>query len=372
MYDNKKFPSMPNGYNIIVESIICNNYNQFQTLVHEKSPFQKRIPQLFQIACDYNRLDIVKYILQLRPKLHIRADGDRAFRFACSHGHLSVPKFLFEQNNNINTARVFSSVVGCKHIPNYLIDWLYYTIRGKSSKPIIDTLHDACIKMIKSDEWRPIFKYIIYDYVDILDTNRLLTAACIYNNAECARTISHKIDNNVRIKGVITALSHKSFDVVCVLIRRIHDPFDLFDTFIDACGKGNETFLNIMVSHYKHVIESMFPFIAWEAFFNNQTHIIHRILEVYPELPFAIMNCVKEYEHYRDLCTYLSSLNPEYMKWLNTEIELPSCDNSCCICLCEHDTYVRTNCGHIFGKNCIMKWIEGEHINCPMCRRAML
>jgi hypothetical protein len=336
---------MPNGYNIIVKSIICNNYNQFQTLVHEKSPFQKRIPQLFLIACDYNRLDIVKYILQLTPKLHIRADDDRAFRLACSHGHLSVPKFLFEQNNNINTARVFSTIVCGSHIPNYLIEWLYYTIRGKSSKPIIDALQDACINIIKSKKWIPIFKYIIYDYVDQLDIKKLLTAACIHNNAECARTISHKIENTVRIKGVIMALTTSSYDVVCVLIRRIHDPFDLFDTFIDACGKGNETFLNIMVSQYKHTIGWMFPFVAWEAFFNNQTNIIHRLLEVYPEL---------------------------YMKWLNTEIELPSCDNSCCICLCEHDTYVKTNCGHIFGKNCIMKWIEGEHINCPMCRRAMV
>lgn len=363
---------MPNGYNIIVESIINNNYNQFKTMVHEKTPFQKKIPQLFQIACHYNRLDIVKYILQLKPKLHIRAHDDRAFRLACSNGHLSVPKFLFEQNNNINTARVFLSVVCCSHTPTYLIDWLYYTIRGKSSKPIITTLHDACINIIKSKKWIPIFKYIIYDYVDLLDINRLLTSACIHNNAECARTISHKIDKDVRIKGVITALSHKSYDVVCVLMWRIHDPFDLFDTFIDACGKGNETFLNIMVSAYKHTIASMFPRVALEAFFNNQTHIINRIMKIYPELPFDIMNCVKQCEIYRDLCYYLSSLNPEYMKWLNTEIELPPGDNTCCICLCSHDTFVRTNCGHIFGKNCIMKWIEGEHINCPMCRSAMV
>jgi hypothetical protein len=364
---------MPNGYNTVVKSIISNNNSLFQTLIHEKSPFQKRIPQLFQIACEYNRLDIVKYLLQLRPKLHIRADDDRAFRLACSHGHLSVPKFLYEQNNNINTAHVFPNIVCCIHKPAYLIDWLYYTIRGKSSQSILDVLHDACSRIIKSGKWKPIFKNIIYDYAYLLDIKKLFTIACIHNHAECARTLSHKIENDVRITGILTALTHKSYDVIRVLLRRIYNPCDVFEIFIDACGNGDEIFLNIMVSHYNHVgIGWMFPYIAWSAFFNKQTNIIHRILELYPELPLDIMNSVKEYEHYRDLCNYLLCLHPEYMKWLNTEHELPPGENSCSICLGEHDTYVRTNCGHVFGKNCIMMWIEHEHINCPMCRTAML
>jgi hypothetical protein len=363
---------MPNGYNTVVKAIVSNNYNLFKTLIHEKSPFQKRIPQLFQIACEYNRLDIVKYLLQLRPKLHIRADDDRAFRLACSHGHLSVPKFLFEQNNNINTAHVFPNIVCCSHKPAYLIDWLYYTIRGKTTKLVIDSLYEACIKMIKSHTWRPIFKNIIYDCVYLLDIKKLFNIACIHNNAECARTLSHKIDNDVRINGISTALTHKSYDVIGVLLCRIYDPCDLFEIFNRMCRNGDERFLNIMVSHYNHRLKWMFPCVAWAAFFNKQTHIVHRILEIYPELPFDIMISAKEYEHYRDLCNYLMYLHPEYMKWLNTEIELPSGKNSCSICLCEHDTYVRTNCGHVFGKNCIMQWIEHEHINCPMCRRAMM
>ena len=204
-----------------------------------------------------------------------------------------------------------------------------------------------------------------------MDITKFLTIACIHNNAECARTLSHKIDNDVIITGISTALAHKSYDVISVLIRRISDP-DLFEIFIGACRNGDETFLNIMVSCYNHKLKWMFPCVAWAAFFNQQTHIVRRILEIYPELPFDIMISAKEYEHYRDLYNYLLCLHPEYMKWLNTEIELPPGENSCSICLYEHDTYVRTNCGHVFGKNCIMRWIEHEHINCPMCRRAML
>lgn len=364
---------MPNGYNTVVESIIRNNNSLFQTLIHEKSPFQKRIPQLFQIACEYNRLDIVKYLLQLRPKLYIRANDDRAFRLACLNGHLSVAKFLFERNDNINTVRVFPDIVCCQ--PTYLVGWLYSTIRGKSSKSILNLIQEACSRIIKSGKWKPIFENIIYDVIHILDIKKLFTTACIYNNAECARTLVDLVDDTMIITGVSTALCHKSYDVIGILLNEIYTPHDLFEMLISACGNGDETFLNMMVSHYNYEgigIGWMFPTITWKAFNKKQIHIVHRILEIYPELPFDIMNTVKEYEHYRDLCNYLMGLHPEYMTWLNTEIELPSGENSCSICLCEHDTYVRTNCGHVFGKSCIMRWIEQEHINCPMCRRAML
>jgi hypothetical protein len=365
---------MPNGYNTAVKSIIWNNYNLFQTLLHEKSPFQKRIPQLFQIACEYNRLDIVKYLLQLRPKLHIRANDDRAFRLACSHGHLSVAKFLFEQasiNNKINIARVFPDAVCSQY--TYLVDWLYSTIRGKSSQPILTILHEACSRIIKSGEWKPIFRNIIYDCEYLFDIKPLFTTACIHNNAECARTFLDMLENAMKITGVSTALYHKSYDVISILLNGIYDPYDLFETLISACGNGDETFLNIMVSHYNYDgIEWMFSTIALEAFHKKQTHIVHRILEIYPELPFDIINSVEKYEHYRDLYNYLVCLHPEYMLWFDMEIELPQGEHSCSICLCEHDTYVRTNCGHVFGKNCIMQWIAHDNINCPMCRRAMI
>lgn len=366
---------MPNGYNTVVESIIRNNNSLFQTLIHEKSPFQKRIPQLFQIACEYDRLDIVKYLLQLRPKLHIRANDDRAFRLACSHGHLSVAKFLFDRNDNINTARVFPDIVSSNSQPTYLIGWLYSTIRGKSSQPILNLLHNVCSRIIKSRQWTPIFENIIYDYAYLFDIKSLFTTACIYNNAECARIFRDFLDNDMKITGVSTALYHKSYDVISILMNSIYTPCDLFEIFMSACGNGDETFLNMMVSHYNHLgigIEWMFPSITWEAFFYKQTHIVRRILEIYPELTFDIMNAAKKYEHYRDLYNYLMCLHPDYMMWLNTEIELPPGENSCSICLCEHDIYVRTNCGHVFGKSCIMRWIEQEHINCPMCRRVMM
>jgi len=54
-------------------------------------------------------------------------------------------------------------------------------------------------------------------------------------------------------------------------------------------------------------------------------------------------------------------------------------DLECCIC-CENvkkNEYIRElNCGHIFHKKCIDKWLlasmkEKENVNCPMCRTTI-
>lgn len=52
--------------------------------------------------------------------------------------------------------------------------------------------------------------------------------------------------------------------------------------------------------------------------------------------------------------------------WFNNFIHDEECD--CAICLHKHDTYVKTPCGHLFGKNCLLTWIQTGKIDCPYCR----
>jgi hypothetical protein len=56
----------------------------------------------------------------------------------------------------------------------------------------------------------------------------------------------------------------------------------------------------------------------------------------------------------------------ENYSWFDNQIEDEECD--CAICLYPHDTYVKTPCGHIFGKNCLLTWIHTGKMNCPYCR----
>jgi hypothetical protein len=76
-------------------------------------------------------------------------------------------------------------------------------------------------------------------------------------------TISHKVDNDVRITGVRI----NSYDLNVVLLRRIFDPYDLFEILM----RGDETFLNLMIAHYyQQKLVSMFPLIAFAAYFENK------------------------------------------------------------------------------------------------------
>ena len=42
---------------------------------------------------------------------------------------------------------------------------------------------------------------------------------------------------------------------------------------------------------------------------------------------------------------------------------------TCCICL-ETDTYIKTNCGHVFC-NCILQHLSKNGVSCPMCRQPV-
>ena len=52
--------------------------------------------------------------------------------------------------------------------------------------------------------------------------------------------------------------------------------------------------------------------------------------------------------------------------WFNNQID--DQESECAICLYTHDTYVKTPCGHVFGKNCLLTWIQTGKMNCPYCR----
>jgi hypothetical protein len=54
------------------------------------------------------------------------------------------------------------------------------------------------------------------------------------------------------------------------------------------------------------------------------------------------------------------------------EIVISICDEKCPVCLEQHDTYIKTKCGHIFGEKCIQEWISYGNLNCPYCRGNLL
>ena len=42
----------------------------------------------------------------------------------------------------------------------------------------------------------------------------------------------------------------------------------------------------------------------------------------------------------------------------------------CCICLSEDTRCVQTECGHVYHRACILKWLD-ESTTCPICRTVI-
>ena len=86
---------MPNGYNIIIETIKTDNLQVFQSLVHGKSSYINKIQIFFQLSCQYNSIKIFHYLLKLNPKMHIRDKNDLVFKLACNHSNLQIMKRVY-------------------------------------------------------------------------------------------------------------------------------------------------------------------------------------------------------------------------------------------------------------------------------------
>lgn len=50
----------------------------------------------FCSACGYGRLEVAKWLLEVKPDIDISADDENAFCCVCAHGHLHAAKWLLE------------------------------------------------------------------------------------------------------------------------------------------------------------------------------------------------------------------------------------------------------------------------------------
>jgi ankyrin repeat protein len=78
------------------------NLQKLQHIITQQNINMADFDQLFRTACEYGRLDIAKWLLQIKPDINISADDDEAFQCACGNGHLDVAKWLLQIKPNID------------------------------------------------------------------------------------------------------------------------------------------------------------------------------------------------------------------------------------------------------------------------------
>ena len=259
---------MPNGYNTIIETIKTDNLKSFQSLVHGKSPHLNKIQQFFQLSCQYNSIQILDYLFNLNPKIHIRDKNDLAFKLACNHYNLQIMNILYGKNNNINVEKVlldFIPKINPFSINREITTFLFNKIdQNKSVNKLKDVLHKICAQIIKThhttlDDY--LINKIINKYIHLLDIFELSKITIEYNQVYLLNKFIIYLDDN------------KISKLLKISLKNI---------------------------------------------------------------------CIEKY------------------------------DEKCPICLEEHKTYTKTKCGHVFGENCIKKWIRYGNVNCPYCRSHLL
>jgi len=379
---------MPNGYNTIIETIKTNNLKSFQSIVHAKSPHLNKIQQFFQLSCEYNGIEILDYLFQLNPKIHIRDKNDLAFKLACKNRNLQIIKILYEKNNNIDVEKVLLDLL--PNINPFAIDreitkFLFNKIvENKSVNKLQDILHKICAKIIKmyhitSDDY--LLDNIIYKYIHLLDIFELCKIAIEYNELYLlTKFINYLEDNklsklfNFSLQKISTSykISIDRYQITEYLIDEhiIHmgGTMDLYEYFKNSCKIGNKEFVEIMLSKFNYCIGWMLPSISFYAYNYKHTTIVDNIFTYNPELLKSVKEQYQKYPVYENLYNYLNSkININIF-----ETDISICDEKCPICLEQHATYIKTKCGHIFGENCIKEWISYGNLNCPYCRSYLL
>lgn len=261
-------------------------------------------------ACECGHIDIVKQIIKFNNNINISANNDQALRLACSNGYIEIVKYL------------------------------------KEIKPSID---------ISANE------------------DEAFINACIYGHLDIAKLlIEYKPNIN------ISARDNEAFYLACTnghihiikYIKEIKPDFDItFDdniSFTSACDEG-----------HLHIIRQLYE---WNSNINlNEsfkfacTNLKYNIIK---QLVDWDQNIIKNNQNILTTNIKIFLLSLGYSNFDNYENILISCENEiekkdCVICLSSiNDKYIKTDCDHIYCRECIIQWLFVSEI-CPYCRRKI-
>lgn len=72
---------------------------------------------------------------------------------------------------------------------------------------------------------------------------------------------------------------------------------------------------------------------------------------------------------------YSTIKRTKIIEYINDHTATNESNIECSICLCENTPkhrFVKTECGHIFHKRCLEKWLYTNKNTCPLCREKIL
>jgi hypothetical protein len=144
--------------------------------------------------------------------------------------------------------------------------------------------------------------------------------------------------------------------------------------FLWACSEGRLLILEWLLSINPSITISVQKEKAFTyACYRGQLDVAKWLLEVIPSIDITAENhfaikCATTYKHF-SIVQWLSDLyiTRNIRNWLFNYLENNDLSIQCLICHDYQATYVKSQCGHTYCRECITRWLI-QNNTCPYCR----
>jgi hypothetical protein len=379
--------------------------------------------QSFIKCCERGHVDIIKYLSKWP------VDKTVGFSKSFIHGHVKILEYLYKSDNTlINTINEHHLILACNNnsaksfiflsnykndiaIPDeclclalqsnnyclveylilngFCVDDITYCIAIKNANLDIISLIDTYFEL----EYIPkfltdtllthnaqLFKYMLDKYtivdgiVNIATYNSLINIIFAEKIVESCYVLLEHLDNkNIKLdlnRFLDTAIAQRSAELLSVLLEHGYPISDI--QFNNIVNMGDQYLLEVAINTNVNLKLNS------SALLNTIVHNNDEILKIlkstgmlppYDIYESGLVVFDNKFVKVRDANIYSILYNAENLRINYSVIDLPN--EKCIICYEPLiNNSIKTSCGHMYHKDCILKWLV-TNFNCPYCRQIL-
>ena len=344
---------------------------------------------LLQIACEFNHLNLVKYLLETFPNFDIHCNKETPFLEACRNGNLEIMQYLYQKDNtiNLNINNEQPLYLVCKFGSIECIEYLE-SICKKIDYNVNDNI--ILILLCAQDNLEIIKKIYKKSNVNGEAFTKMITQSCTFGKIDILEWII-ALDNSIEYdyrEMFDIACFNNQYEIAAWIYTKIKISFEnnnSYFIFSNACAydyiKIVEFFINNSLINYN----DYYFLIACQ---NNSIQVSKLLYELYKEKyqlviingnieDWLVKNILQIKINSNENKNSENSENSENKNSENKNTENKNSENKnteinledCSICT-SNKCNVLTECNHSFCYECLNKWYCRLN-NCPLCKNEI-
>lgn len=358
-------PNILNNFNIIDSFVFEEGNSGFIKWILSLKPDIKIDELSFINVCQSSNLDLLKFLLKIRPNLDISSNNEAAFRIACVNSNINIVKFLLEKKPDINiSANNNEGFLQSAYYNN--LELMKYLIKIKPNLNICAGHYSAFIYCCKYDNI-DMFKYLVSLLPEInfsMDDEIFFRTACSSNSKnimifllENHQNLDIEVSDNYIIKTLLEWGMESILKLVIDKYPNIKIPdVDFF--------KNNHQILNFKIINLLLKLELSIE--LYDLFFLRVCSFW------YDEYAITLINIIKtkypdRYFYDIDNGIFVDYGIKKTIEKFISKSEINYILEECLICQ-EIESNVKTDCNHYFCEECILSWLNRNKDSCPYCR----